>query len=173
MSCLSPEGFVREGGLDDVLAVIEGSLDTDAVYVGVGDGCHLPLLYLAHPAFWEHDEAVHVLLAAKTVDGRRACEFFIATRTTKRLKMRKRKKKRKKTGKKTKQIGLTKKVRKKRKKKKGNFRIGMSMRFSFTFNLNLREYLRFATLWASRGHSCLPLFATAYTLYTHASSFYL
>ena len=94
---LSPEGFVSEGGLDDVLAVIEGSLDTDAVDVGVGDGGHLPLLNLANPAFWEHDEAVHVLLAAQTVNGGRACECFtitttIITRNSKKRKTKKNKK---------------------------------------------------------------------------------
>lgn len=76
---VSPEGLVCKGGLDDVLAVIKGARDTDAVDVAVGNSGHLPLLDLAHPAFREHDETVHVLFAAQAVDGGRACHFAISS----------------------------------------------------------------------------------------------
>lgn len=68
-----PEGLVREGSLDDVLAVVERPLDADAVDVLVGNGGHLPLLDLAHAALREHDEAVHMRLAPEPVDGGRPC----------------------------------------------------------------------------------------------------
>mmetsp|Transcript_86661 Transcript_86661/g.245698 ORF Transcript_86661/g.245698 Transcript_86661/m.245698 type:complete len:241 (+) Transcript_86661:696-1418(+) len=60
---------LTEKSLDDVLTVVEGALDSNAVHVRVQDARHLLLLDLGHAALGEEDEALHVLLAAHTVDG--------------------------------------------------------------------------------------------------------
>lgn len=60
---------IGEEGLDDVLAVVEGSLDSQVVHVGVKHGSHLLLLNGRHLSIGEENEDTGVLLTAKTVDG--------------------------------------------------------------------------------------------------------
>ena len=67
-----PEVLVVEGGLDDVLTVVKGTVDGDAVDVGIGDGRHLPLLDLTDAALGVENDAVHTLLPAEAVNGSRA-----------------------------------------------------------------------------------------------------
>merc|ERR1740121_2994589 len=64
---------VTKEALDDVLAVVERTLHSDAVHVVVENTRHLLLLDLRHAALWKEDEALHVLLAAHSVNGRTAC----------------------------------------------------------------------------------------------------
>lgn len=68
-----PERLVSKRRFDDILAVIEGTVYTNAVDVRVGHCSHLPLLNRAHSAFRKHDEAVDVFLSPKPVDSSRAC----------------------------------------------------------------------------------------------------
>ena len=66
-----PELLVVEGGLDDVLTIVKGTVDGDAVDIGVGDGGHLSLLDLTDAALGVEDDAVHTLLSAEAVNGSR------------------------------------------------------------------------------------------------------
>ena len=66
-----PELLVVEGGLDDVLTIVKGTVDGDAVDVGVGDGGHLSLLDLTDAAVGVEDDTVHTLLATEAVNGSR------------------------------------------------------------------------------------------------------
>ena len=54
------------------LAIVESALDSNVVYVGIKDCGHLRLLDRADFALGVHDEHADILLAAQTVDGRRA-----------------------------------------------------------------------------------------------------
>jgi hypothetical protein len=63
------EVLVGEEGLDDVLAVIEGSLHGQVVHVRVEDGGHLLLLDGRHLSVGEKDEDTGVLLIAEAVNG--------------------------------------------------------------------------------------------------------
>lgn len=65
------ELLVVEGGLYDVLAIVKGTVDGDAVDVGVGDGGHLSLLDLTDAALGVEDDTVHTLLATEAVNGSR------------------------------------------------------------------------------------------------------
>ena len=65
------ELLVVEGGLDDVLTIVKGTVDGDAVDVGVGDGGHLSLLDLTDAALGVEDDTVHTLLATEAVNGSR------------------------------------------------------------------------------------------------------
>lgn len=69
----APEGLVRERSLNDILTIVERSLNANAADVFVRHRGHLSLLDLANAPVGEHDEAVHVLLSAKTVYRGRAC----------------------------------------------------------------------------------------------------
>ena len=62
------EPRVAEEGLHDPLAVVERSLDRDAVHVRVRHGGHLKLLEAARPPLREQDEDPHVRLAAERGD---------------------------------------------------------------------------------------------------------
>lgn len=55
---------VTEESLDNVLAVIKGALNSDAVDVGIENARHLHLLDGRHSALGEKDEAFHVLLTS-------------------------------------------------------------------------------------------------------------
>mmetsp|Transcript_9663 Transcript_9663/g.27087 ORF Transcript_9663/g.27087 Transcript_9663/m.27087 type:complete len:269 (-) Transcript_9663:551-1357(-) len=63
-----PELLVVEGGLDDVLTIVKGTVDGDAVDIGIGDGRHLPLLDLTDAARGVEDDAVHPLLPTEAVN---------------------------------------------------------------------------------------------------------
>jgi len=54
------------------LAIIKGALNGDVVHVSIKDRGHLSLLDRADFALGMHDEHTDILLAAQTVDGRRA-----------------------------------------------------------------------------------------------------
>lgn len=60
---------VLEVWLSTYLAVIEGAIDGQVVYVGVEDSSHLRFLDRADLALRVHDEDRHILLSAQTVDG--------------------------------------------------------------------------------------------------------
>jgi hypothetical protein len=54
---------ISEKRLNNILAVIEGALDSNTVHIWVENTGHLQLLNLGNPAFRKKDEALHVLLA--------------------------------------------------------------------------------------------------------------
>jgi len=62
------ERGVVEQGLHDALAVVEGSLDGDAVHVAIRDRRHLELLKPARSPFRKQDEDPHVRLPAQGRD---------------------------------------------------------------------------------------------------------
>lgn len=63
---------IGEQGLDEVLAVIERTLDGEVVNVGIKDGGHLSLLDGRNLALGEQDEDGNILLATEAVNGSRA-----------------------------------------------------------------------------------------------------
>ena len=69
---LLPERHVRERGLDQVLAVVEGARHRDGVGVGRAERGHLAALHLGGPAVREQDEDVDVGQSGAGVHGRRA-----------------------------------------------------------------------------------------------------
>jgi hypothetical protein len=62
---------VGEQGLDNILAIVEGSLDSEIVHVGIKHTSHLGLLDRADLALGEEDEYGDILLATQTVDSSR------------------------------------------------------------------------------------------------------
>mmetsp|Transcript_55502 Transcript_55502/g.141105 ORF Transcript_55502/g.141105 Transcript_55502/m.141105 type:complete len:352 (-) Transcript_55502:85-1140(-) len=64
---------LSEKTLDNVLAIVECALDSNAMHVGVKHAGHLLLLDLRHPALREQYETLHVFLAPQAVDGCATC----------------------------------------------------------------------------------------------------
>ena len=60
---------IGEKSLDDILAIIKGSLNSEVVYVGVKDGSHLGLLDGRHLSGREHHEDRNIFLSPNSVDG--------------------------------------------------------------------------------------------------------
>jgi hypothetical protein len=70
--------MVRTGISEDVfertdLAVIEGSFNSDIVYICVGDGGHLGLLNGRNPTFGMEDENRDVLFVPEAIDRCTGC----------------------------------------------------------------------------------------------------
>lgn len=62
---------IGEQSLNNILAVIEGSLDSEVVHVGIKNTSHLSFLDRADLALGEEDEHGDILLATQTIDSSR------------------------------------------------------------------------------------------------------
>lgn len=62
---------IGEQGLDDILAIVERSLDSEIVHIGIKHTSHLRLLNGADLALGEQDEHGDILLAAQAIDSGR------------------------------------------------------------------------------------------------------
>lgn len=63
---------IGEQGLNNILAVVKGSLDGEVVHIGIKHTSHLSLLNRADLALGEKDENRDILLTAQPIDSSRA-----------------------------------------------------------------------------------------------------